>query len=217
MKHNSPITLTLAAMIVLSAVSQQNLEAGERRKKLPDCLYCKRPVFSYYKFKTYENHKPVYDWITSGHSKCGPATAVVKAATATEQKEKASHKKAKAETTVYARHGEHQAYGGGSGYVAGYGGGYGGGVYGNPIYSEYRYGGANRYDRYSYGYGTGYGTGTVTRRTTVIRSTPARGIFGGFSGTSNRTYITRTRTTSRGSFGGIWRGGNFGRSGICYY
>lgn len=207
MKITSLFTLILTVILGLAVSIPQSAEAGERRKTLSDCVHCKRPVYSYYKFKTYKDNQPVYDWVTSGHSKCGPKIAVAKPVVVKSIVEKSTSTKTKAGAAVtpYARHGESRAYGGGSGYVeGGYGGAYGGVYYGNAFRPEY-------------GYGAGYGSGTVIRRTTVTRPTMARGIFGGFSGTSTRTYTTRTRVSRRGSFGGIRGGGSYGRPGICHY
>ncbi len=135
-------------------------------------------------------------------------------------KKKSETKEQPTERPVYANHDARQgAYGEdsidtadyqerghnerGSGYTAGYRGlSYGGGNFGASSYGElFR-------SAYARGRAVHHGDhgqtqqGTVTRRTTVTRSTPARGIFGGFSGTSTRTYTTRTRTSYSGATGG---------------
>ncbi|MFK5921235.1 MAG: hypothetical protein QM496_03595 [Verrucomicrobiota bacterium] len=234
MMKNAPFFSLLMSLVITSTVMIAPLsQAGERRKTLADCPTCKRPVYSYYKFKTFKDQQPVYAWEVSGHSKCGVKVAtaqkatqpsvVEKSKTKTAQ-QKSEHKEKQTERPAYASHdGGRGAYGGGSGYTAGYagrgygGGNFGGGNYGNAFHPEYGYGRDTRYSGYEQGYGT------VTRRTTVTSPTPARGIFGGFSGTSTRTYTTRTRTSYRGSYSGGRRsysyggGGGHGHSHVSHY
>ncbi len=227
MMKNAPFFSLLMSLVITSTVMIAPLsQAGERRKTLADCPTCKRPVYSYYNFKTFKDQQPVYAWEVSGHSKCGvkvataqknaQPSAVEKSTTKTAQ-QKSTHKEKQTEGPAYASHDAGRgAYGGGSGYTAGYvGRGYGGGNYGNAFHPEYGYGRDTRYNGYEQGYGT------VIRRTTVTRPTPARGIFGGFSGTSTRTYTTRTRTSYRGSYSGgrsSYRyGGGGGRGHAGHY
>lgn len=223
MKNTLFFSLLMSLLFTSTVMMAPLSQAGERRKTLADCLTCKRPVYSYYKFKTYQDRKAVYGWEVSGHSKCGlkVASAQKNAQPAATEKsktkavqQKTTHKKNQAERPAYASHDSGQgAYGGGSGYTAGYGGrgygggNFGGGSYGNAFHPEYGYGRDTRYSGYEQGYGT------VIRRTTVTVPTPARGIFGGFSGTSTRTYTTRTRTSYRGGYSGSRRSYGYGGGG----
>lgn len=228
----------MSALFGLVVMAPQSSNARDYRKTLPDCATCKMPAYSYYRFKTYENHQAVYSWQISGHSKCGlesepvnPATvkqedvkpvAEVKMASAdsvvkpSEKKQgavegKTTDPKSDDEELAYSRP-IPVAYGGGSGYVQQ--GPYGGPVYGgggHQCHSVCNHGG-----NYGYGYGQrrGYGTGTVKRTVTVTRSTPSTTMYGSFSGSSTRTYSTRTRFTRRGGYGGYWGGGGYGGYGI---
>lgn len=194
MKATTLFTWVMSVMIGLAILAPQGSAAGERRKTLGNCSHCKRPVYSYYKFKAYENNRPVYHWTVSGHSKCDPKKAAEKAATAKAEAKKEAAKKQ--EDVAFARP---QAYGGGSRHGHGHTGAYGGGSYGKHFRPGYGHG-----DGVLYGANhLGYGTGTVTRTTTTTRTGPSLGLFGGFPSKITNSYTTRTRVTRRGSFGGI--------------
>ncbi|NOX99896.1 MAG: hypothetical protein GXP30_09230, partial [Verrucomicrobia bacterium] len=195
MKTTHFFTLLLFAIFGFALMAPQLSEAGEHRKKLSNCTTCKMPVYSYYRFKTYENHQAVYSWEISGHSKCGlkstvpdstvakhegaksveankmaSATSEVKPAKKAKSTQGAKKQAAKSKSEdgegAYASAERPIAYGGGSGY--GQQGGYG-----VPVYGGGHHRGNYVNDRRGgHGYGFGYGTGTVKRTVTVTRSRP---------------------------------------------
>jgi len=236
MKTTALFNLLLSVLFGLAIMTPQSSIARDYRKTLPDCVTCKMPVYSYYRFKTYENHQAIYSWQISGHSKCGieptvvkpvaakqedvDPTAEVKMASAksavnpsqktqTDKKGKTAGPKSESEELAYSRPVQPTAYGGGSGYVSQ--GAYGGPVYGggHQCHSVCNHGGSYGHVQRR-GYGYGYGTGTVKRSVTVTRSTPSTTMYGSFPGSSTRTYSTRTRVTRRGGYGGYWGGGGYG-------